>query len=222
MAGRTVEKNAVGGIAIVDEPCDVLETSQPFGKRWRDQVVTLSAEHLRALQEGHYVAVDVQEEYVVFLRLEEEIDPDAGQLGMTAGGGHAGTRGVCMPGRGKVEERSAKDEERGGMSFQAMNHGQDARATSGDAVTLDVCLNDTAYWSNVPPAVWDCAIGGYRVIKKWLSYREKTMLGRGLKMEETECVTEMARRIAALFLLQDDFDADYEAVKADTRPWPQT
>ena len=29
------------GVAIVREPCNVKETSQPFGKRWREQVVTL-------------------------------------------------------------------------------------------------------------------------------------------------------------------------------------
>ncbi len=71
MADEIGKENAVEGIAIVDEPCDVEETSQPFGKRWRDQVVTLSAEHLRALQDGQCVAVDVQDEYVVFLRLEK-------------------------------------------------------------------------------------------------------------------------------------------------------
>ena len=78
MEDKTVEEKTVEGIAIVDEPCDVLETSQPFGKRWRDQVVTLSAEHLRALQDGQCVAVDVQEEYVVFLRLEQHKEPGYG------------------------------------------------------------------------------------------------------------------------------------------------
>jgi hypothetical protein len=87
--------------------------------------------------------------------------------------------------------------------------------------TLDVYLNETAYWANVPEAVWEYHIGGYQVIKKWLSYREKGILGRGLKLEETEYVTEMARRIAALILLQPELDANYQAVKADTWPWPQ-
>ncbi|MCU0914367.1 MAG: hypothetical protein MUC88_07390 [Planctomycetes bacterium] len=63
-------------------------------------------------------------------------------------------------------------------------------------------------------------IGGYQVIKKWLSYREKAILGRGLRVEEAEYVTEMARRIAALILMQPELDANYEAVKADTWPWP--
>jgi hypothetical protein len=79
MADRIGKENPLGGIAIVEEPCDVEETSQPFGKRWREQVVTLRAEHVRALQEGRYVAVDVQDEYVVFLRLEEHKKPEYGE-----------------------------------------------------------------------------------------------------------------------------------------------
>lgn len=57
-------------IAIVAAPCDVEKTEQPFGKRWRQEVMTLTAEHLAALQAGKLVAVDVQNEYVVFLRLQ--------------------------------------------------------------------------------------------------------------------------------------------------------
>ena len=72
------KREGQSSVAIVPEPCDVLETSQPFGKRWRDQVVTLSPEHLRALQNGQCVAVDVQNEYVVFLRLEEHKEPGHG------------------------------------------------------------------------------------------------------------------------------------------------
>ena len=35
-------------------------------------------------------------------------------------------------------------------------------------------LNESAYWRNVPEKVWDYTIGGYQVIKKWLSYREQS------------------------------------------------
>ena len=59
-------------LAIVDAPYDTLETDQPFGKRWGDEVVTLTKEHLAALHEGKLVAVDVQGEYVVFLRLHAQ------------------------------------------------------------------------------------------------------------------------------------------------------
>jgi hypothetical protein len=36
----------------------------------------------------------------------------------------------------------------------------------------DVYLNDVAYWKGIPARVWDYTIGGYQVIKKWLSYRD--------------------------------------------------
>jgi hypothetical protein len=69
--------------------------------------------------------------------------------------------------------------------------------------------------------VWDYTLGGYQVIKKWLSYREMTLLGRGLRLEEVEYVTSMIRRIAALLLLQPALDANYAAVKQDVYAWPQ-
>ena len=59
-------------LAIVDESYHVEETTQPFGKRWGGEVMTLTQEHLAALQEGKVVAVDVMAEYVVFLRLQTE------------------------------------------------------------------------------------------------------------------------------------------------------
>ena len=46
--------------------------------------------------------------------------------------------------------------------------------------TYDVHLNANAHWSNVPEKVWDYALGGYQVVKKWLSYREESVLGRPL------------------------------------------
>lgn len=57
-------------LAIVDAPFDVEKTDQPFGERWGGEIMTLSKEHLAALQEGKVVAVDVMNEYVVFLRLQ--------------------------------------------------------------------------------------------------------------------------------------------------------
>jgi len=83
-----------------------------------------------------------------------------------------------------------------------------------------IYLNDMAYWRNVPPKVWDYTIGGYQVIKKWPSYRERGLLGRPLTAEEATEVTCIARRIAALVLLEPVLDANYQAVKASTYAWP--
>ena len=48
----------------------------------------------------------------------------------------------------------------------------DALPTLGET-TLDIHLNDRAFWRNVPAAVWTYRLGGYQVLKKWLSYRER-------------------------------------------------
>ncbi len=42
---------------------------------------------------------------------------------------------------------------------------------------------------------------------------------RSLKQEEVIEVTQMARRIAAILLLEPELDANYEAVKQATYPW---
>ena len=151
------------------------------------------------------------------------LDPGRGDLDLSAGWGHAGRGGVCMPGRGRVEERDYLKTElvvieegarRLGMS---LDH---ALAQLGPK-TCDVYLNDAAFWRCVPAGVWEYRIGGYQVVKKWLSYREKALLGRGLKLDEAEYVTRMVRRIAAILLLHPALDANYESVKRATYPWPQ-
>ena len=50
----------------------------------------------------------------------------------------------------------------------------------------------------VPAAVWNYKLGGYEVLKKWLSYRERKVLGRPLSPEEVLQFTGPARRIAAI------------------------
>jgi hypothetical protein len=85
--------------------------------------------------------------------------------------------------------------------------------------TCDVYLNSNAYWRNVPLKVWEYTIGGYQVIKKWLSYRERELLGRALTVDEVREVTNMARRIAAILLLEPQLDANYQAVKENYYDW---
>lgn len=137
-----------------------------------------------------------------------QINPDAGDLDVTAGWGFAGRGGITMPGRGKVVERAATETE----VNAALGVGPGTR-------TYDIYLNDHVYWRNVPPRVWEYTIGGYQVIKKWLSYRERPLLGRGLTPEEAIEVTQIARRIAAILLLEPALDANYRAVAAATYLW---
>ena len=64
--------------------------------------------------------------------------------------------------------------------------------------TFDVYLNDRAFWRNIPAAVWTYKLGGYEVLKKRLSYRERNILDRPLKPEEVQHFTDIARRIGAI------------------------
>ena len=108
---------------------------------------------------------------------------------ITAGWGYYGTGGAVMPGQGRIVEREYTPDERAVLG--------DAIYVLGDK-TLDVYLNDRAFWRNVPAAIWDYKLGGYQVLKKWLSYREYDVLGRALMPEEVMYFAEMARRITGI------------------------
>ena len=113
---------------------------------------------------------------------------------LTAGWGHHGSGDAVMPGQGRATEREYTAEEREALG--------DAIATLGDT-TCDIHLNNNAHWRNVPTAVWNYKLGGYQVLKKWLSYRETKVLGRPLTAEEAQHFTDTARRIAAVLALTD-------------------
>jgi hypothetical protein len=126
-----------------------------------------------------------------------------------------------MPGKGRTNTRPWTSEERAaiGQGAEALGlSAEQALSQLGDQA-VDVYLNDLAYWRGVPAGVWSYTIGGYQVMKKWLSYREKALLGRDLKTEEVREVTRMARRIGAILLLQPELDANYLAVKGATWEW---
>ena len=108
---------------------------------------------------------------------------------VTAGWGHYGRDGAVMPGQGRAVERPFAPEERAAMG--------DALPALGGA-TFDIRLNGEAFWRNVPAAVWTYRLGGYQVLKKWLSYRERAILGRPLRPEEVKHFTDTARRIGAI------------------------
>ena len=106
---------------------------------------------------------------------------------VTAGWGHYGKDDAVMPGQGRVVERAALG---------------DTVATLGEN-TFDVHLNGSAFWRNVPATVWTYQLGGYQVLKKWLSYRERAILKRPLSDKEVQYFTDTARRIAAIVQLVD-------------------
>ena len=87
------------------------------------------------------------------------------------------------------------------------------------ARTNDVFLNEDAFWRNIPETVWNFTIGGYQVLKKFLSYREQPLLGRALTPVEVRYVRDVARRLAALRLMAPELDANYRACAAAHRPF---
>lgn len=113
---------------------------------------------------------------------KKRIEPD---LAINARWGYAGQGGVTMPGPGKV-----------------------TTGTRGEGF-LDIYLNDTTRWKDVPEPVWNYHLGGYQVLKKWLSYREFALLGRPLSADEAQMFTHNVRGIAAILALHPQLDAHY-------------
>ncbi len=116
---------------------------------------------------------------------------------LTAGWGHFGTGDAVMPGQGRIVERAYTQDERAALG--------DAIHTFGET-TFDIYLNGNAYWSNVPAAVWRYKLGGYQVLKKWLSYRERPILGRALMPEEVLYFAEVVRRIVSILSISEVSD----------------
>ena len=114
---------------------------------------------------------------------------------LTAGWGHYGSGEAVMPGQGRVVERALTPADRPAMG--------DTVATLGET-TFDIHLNSNAFWCNVPVGVWTYKLGGYQVLKKWLSYRERAILKRPLSDKEVQYFTDTARRIAAIVQLANE------------------
>ena len=108
---------------------------------------------------------------------------------LTAGWGHYGSGDAVMPGQGRLVERPYTPEERA-----AIGHGLPVLGET----TFDIYLNARAFWRNIPAHVWTYKLGGYQVLKKWLSYREREILGRMLTPEDVQHFTDTARRIGAI------------------------
>ena len=183
-----------------------LKASNPLG---REVAALLDIQHkVKGVTEAPF-RKELQSIAVIERFDKAPINPDEGDLELTAGWGHAGLGNATMPGKGKTVRREYSPAEQHAIS--------DATTILGQG-TIDVYLNDRVYWRNIPAAVWEYTISGYAVIKKWLSYREKDLLGRSLTVEEARYVTEMARRIAALLLMSTSLDENYIRVTEVVRP----
>ena len=136
---------------------------------------------------------------------------------VTANWGYGGKGGITMPGKGKTNLRDYSETELAALikTGEEINLKPEEMLKILGEKTFDVYLNDVAFWRNVPKNVWNYYIGGYQVLKKWLSYREYVLLGRALKLEEISEVTNMIRRISAILLLEPKLNENYGKIKTD-------
>ena len=110
---------------------------------------------------------------------------------LTAGWGYQSQNDAIMAGKGRAVDRAFTHDERAILRHALPVLGKH---------TLDIHMNDRVYWKNVPSAIWNYKLGGYQVLKKWLSYREFGVLGRQLTTDEVEHFSAIARRIYLIIL----------------------
>lgn len=151
--------------------------------------------------------------------------PRGVSFALTTGWGHVqinknGSR-IVMPGSGKTAVRAWTGAEREALALMGERHDLDLDAllTLIGEQAVDVQMNADAKWEGVPSKVWDYALGGYPVLKKWLSYREQSVLGRALNGDEAMHFAATARRIAEILSMGPALDATYALAKETAVPW---
>jgi hypothetical protein len=145
-------------------------------------------------------------------------------LKLIAGWGRRGQGGTVMPGPGQFASRPWTEAE----SVRLLDIGETLGLTLDQVLALlgetcmDVQVNGSTFWASIPANVWDYTLGGYQVLKKWLSYREFLLLERPLHPEEAEYFSNVVRRIAAILLLGPALDASYAAILPTATGLPTT
>jgi hypothetical protein len=155
---------------------------------------------------------------------------NAARFALTAGWGGAGQGATVMPRRGDARERDWTPTQLERLATLAASQSltDGPELTLDDALSLlgprcvDVYLNGASYWAAVPVNVWEYTLGGYQVLKKWLSYRELPLLGRPLHEEEARYFAQVVRRIAAILLMGPALDASYAAILPAATGLPTT
>ena len=125
---------------------------------------------------------------------------------VTRNWGFFGPRGIVQPGDGTLVGRAATPDEN--AAFIELGLGAQTEV-------FDVYAGEFGFWNGVPRAVWETIIGGYPVLKKWLSYRDERVLGRALLFEEAREFSNIIRRLTLLCALENRLDANYEICASD-------
>ena len=126
-----------------------------------------------------------------------------------------------LPCHGRLRSRDLSPDEKRGLEDGAWSVG----VRSGTAYaclgteTCDIHLNENVGIWNVPSKVWGFTVGGFPVLRKWLSYRTEKILGRPLAHEEVNLFSQVARRIAALLLLGPRLNHNYAMIRDLHKPF---
>lgn len=148
--------------------------------------------------------------------------PNGSDYEVTVGWGSAqrkpnGTR-LIMPGAGSVTERAWSEAEREALTQIGNRHNinLDSVLLLLGTKAVDVHVNGTAGWLAVPAKVWSYTLGGYPVLKKWLSYRESELIGRALRGGEMLHFAKTVRRIIEILCMGPALDAAYTHAREST------
>lgn len=211
-------------LAISYSPAWLTENAAGIAQGWPRVPLPSSAELLR-----HSAALGA--------RVADLLDPDIAVPGVTGGNIRPELSSIAVPapkegmppdwtltaGWGKRTDEGVTMAGRGGLTARPYAAGEEAAAAQSavlGAATKDVWLNETTAWRNVPDNVWSLCIGGYQVLKKWLSYREQSILNRALTPDEVGHFMNAARRLAALRMLGPQLDANFRSIAASHVPLP--
>ena len=74
-----------------------------------------------------------------------------------------------------------------------------------------VYINGSQYFEGISPEIWEYQIGGYQVIKKWLTYRK----GRMLSAEDIKHVCRTASALHKTIEIQREIDEIYPEIESD-------
>ena len=226
-------------LAIGFSPLYLEENSDAIGSNWPRIPLPPSAEELRhsaalGAKIGALLDVDAplpgldtrptpRLRHIAELTCDGGRQPASDDLAINAGWGRTQTRKqpsgatsrAIMPGKGRVVARARTADEASGLTTSEMS--------LLGAEVLDIYLNEGTSWKGVPEAVWNYKVGGFQVLRKWLSYRESEILGRPLTFGEAREFRSIARRLTELVLAGSEFDANYRASAGmvDQDPLPQ-
>lgn len=139
------------------------------------------------------------------------------------GWGYLDARGATMAGQGAFTIRGRTAEEQRALvdELETRNIDPVVGINLLGEQTVDVHLNSRVSLTNVPINAWLFRIGGFQILKKWLSYREHSVLGRPLTLDEVRQFSQTARRLSEILLMTPDLDNNYRESSSAIWTWPE-